>query len=265
MRKREPASYSQGTDNLLRVLQPYQGADAAAFPRQLTEERARLADQPSLLEWFTRLVDDVMGGQPERWRVEEDLAIFALVKWERPRRLKSASIQVFRSAVPLDDFYLAARDAIEGGQERAELIGRCVYLRMDYQPSLLGHPFSHPLPHVHTRPDGGARLPVLWDDTTNPVIDFLDLVYRSLYWREWRNWAYRVWIDHGANVDREGAVREFEAMELAFADRAENPNSGELIEMAPVIQRMKACWRDARSKLLPLDADVTLARVLDLP
>lgn len=70
-----------------------------------------MAEGQHLLEWLVRCVDGAMDSNPERWRIEDDLAVFAFVEWGKGRRLKYANIQVVRTLMPLDEFYCQAGDS----------------------------------------------------------------------------------------------------------------------------------------------------------
>lgn len=252
----EPQSFSHGIDNLLLYLRPYVDVGKSAFPPKLTREVAWLKDNEHILEWFVRCVDQPMDGNPERWRIEEDIACFAYVEWSKGQRLKYANIQMFRTLMPLDEFYCRAVDA----ERLDELLQQCTYLRFDYDRNTVAPMFSHPLPHIHARPKGAPRFG-LPSKTSNAVMDFLEFVYGQFYHHAWTSWARRVWIGHPSNQGSESAGIEFQRIFDAF----DNQDIETLRTETALINRMVRVWSEAKFKLFNAESDVELQRSTSYP
>jgi hypothetical protein len=141
-----------------------------------------MAGTETIHDWFVRCINKFMPSQAdlERWRITENLAIFALVEWSHPgRQLQTCSINVLKSEASLEDYYL-------------DKIVEAYYLRLDYDYGTLGPMFTHPLPHVHAWPSDSAPRFVAEGPGDNVVVDFLEWLYRHFYHQQWLNWAERV-------------------------------------------------------------------------
>ncbi|MCX7047792.1 MAG: DUF2290 domain-containing protein [Candidatus Sumerlaeota bacterium] len=176
-----PNSFSTAADNLLDIIRPYNRPESA-FPTGLDATVARRQANESLHQWFRRLVDRYCSGQPELARLEDDIALFAKLKWNHDQ-LYFASIQVLVVAdkIPLADYYLD--DSISATS-----------LRLDLNYETLGKPFTHPLPHIHVGTDESLRFSLGSGIRGNVVMDFLDFIYRSFAPEEWESWARRQWM-----------------------------------------------------------------------
>ena len=109
-------SFSLGVDNVIQQVRPY-GRLASTFPNGLDANDTRRSGGETLQQWFVRLVDTYCNGDPDRVAVEENVAIFASLKW-RKDELCFASIPALVTSCDLVDFYFG---------EPAEV----VYLRLD--------------------------------------------------------------------------------------------------------------------------------------
>lgn len=137
-------------------------------------------------DWFVRIVDEELDGHPERCAIEENIAIFATVKWEQERELKYANLQCLIALNgSLEDLYLD--EAIE-----------CEYLRLDFDPAQPGSLFTHPIPHIHVRGSRGPRFGLRQGESGHVVFDFLDFVYRNYLPYQWENWLSDIWDELGA-------------------------------------------------------------------
>ncbi len=256
----EPKSFSHGVDNLLRNLRLYtRTANQAAYPPALTRETAWVKDDEHLLAWFVRCVDEVMGGKPEKWRLENDLAVFAFVEWGEGRRLKYANIQVLRTQCDLEEYYVRARDCLNEHDEPAasRLSQECLYLRLDYDPEVIAPMFGHSVPHVHSQPEGAPRFVLGMAESSNAVMDFVEFVYRQFYHHAWRAWAKRAWIADDSNRGSETAEQEYQRMLTAF----KNADVETVRTERALMERMRTAWTRVKYRLFRAESDPVLQRL----
>ncbi len=110
----------------------------------------------------------------------------------------------------VDDFYL---------EENLEHY----YFRLDIDPSFSGRIFREPYPHIHFRGKGEPRYPVDGLCDGNPIISFMDFIYRNYSFETWLEWARLVWNRNAreAGTDKdyfENAVRAFEANQISMIE-----------------------------------------------
>lgn len=132
----EIRSFSDGLDDLLEKIRPYGGYGNISFPHALTESAARRPPQESLFTWFKRLVDSFCAGDLTRVAIEDNIAVFARLRWDSKYQRIYDNVQAIIATDDLVDYYL-------------ESPCEAVYLRMDFDYNTLGGPFSHPLAHIH--------------------------------------------------------------------------------------------------------------------
>jgi hypothetical protein len=171
--------FSVGVDRLLQEVRPY-GRGSTSFPRTLIEADARRDTDEPLHQWFVRVVDRFCGGEPKRTAIEDNIAVFVKLSWANRTRLSYASIQTVVATFDLDDYY------IDG-------VGESVYLRLDFDYTTLGEPFSHPLAHIHTEGSLSPRFALDGGTSGNIVVDYLEFLYRNYVPAKWRTWAEQVW------------------------------------------------------------------------
>jgi hypothetical protein len=139
---RESQSFSVGVDRLLQAVQPH-GQLVSCYPGDLDEARARRNSGESLHAWFCRIVNQC-GGDPQHFALEDNLAVFVRLGWKDRKQLRYANVQTICTTCHLVEYYL------EGGCD-------ATYLRLDFDYTSLGDPFSHPLAHIHVEGDRAPR------------------------------------------------------------------------------------------------------------
>lgn len=95
------------------------------------------------------------------------------------------------------------------------------YFRLDVDPLYCGKLFREPFPHVHIRGKGEPRYPVDGLCDGNPIIGFLDFIYRNYRFETWLEWARFVWqknaSEYGTDRDYfENVVRAFETNQIGL-------------------------------------------------
>lgn len=221
---------SAGLDNVLILLRQRRG-DRSSFPRGFTLEGGRVGKSESIGMWFKRCVDELLGGDVGRCKVEDHLALFAVVHWRDKQTMSHVSCQaVIVQQGIVDHLY---RDPGLRAQ----------YLRLDYDLTALGAMFREPTPHVHVHPDGEPRFGL--PTSRNVLMDFLDFVYRNYCYETWLRWATSVWEREARLRGRDPAI--IEQVQRAF----DTANCAALGRFSADLDRMKRAWRAERDALWP--------------
>jgi hypothetical protein len=212
------------------------------FPPRMTRGGAmRVAHEPAHI-WLRRCAE-AFGGI-DQVALEDNLALFMVVH-VRGSRIEYANLQALWADLPL------AKLVERSGTEMHR------YLRLDYDPGVLGPLLKEPMPHVHTEAEGEPRfaLPALDRDV---VGWFLDFVYRNFFYDDWILWAEHVWADwcrERARTNRwsrlvhafdQSAVRIIEADEDLCAD----------------VAQLKQCLAAERRSFFQLEIDRARAELL---
>ena len=92
-------SFSTSVDKFLETIRSY-GRPTSCFPQNLDEQQSRRRAGESLHDWFVRLVDKFGDGEPKRYALERNLAIFALLGWQKGRDLSISRRPAIRRAKP---------------------------------------------------------------------------------------------------------------------------------------------------------------------
>lgn len=180
---------SSGVETFLRAIDTWGRAEGETrYPpdiKNLQNTKFKNSDN-STRDWFVRVVDQELSGHPERCAIEENIAIFATLKWEEGRKLKYANLQCLIALKgSLEDAYLD--ETIE-----------CEYLRLDFDSAQPGSLFTHPIPHVHIKGSRGPRFGLRQGESGHVVFDFLDFIYRNYMPEKWENWLSSIWDELGA-------------------------------------------------------------------
>ena len=224
--------FSGGSDALLKRLTPYSKAGMASFPALGKVGTLRRKQGQDAHAWFVQCVDSICAGEPKGCLVEDDLAVFAVVKWSANKLLTFANVQVLKVGCSLEDFYMG-----EAAQHH--------YLRLDLDHKSLGPLFSHPLPHIHVCAEGPPRFALDNSFSGNTVVDFLDLVYRQFYSEKWIVWAERVWNEKYHETSRNDEDNPFRIIREAF-----DGNQIDILrDHMATVERLKKVLQEAKEKL----------------
>lgn len=234
-------SFSSGVDKVIEALRPHSRA-STAFPAGLVADDARLGNGETLQQWFVRLVDGHCGRDPGGVALEENIALFASLRWQGDR-LIWASVPALVCPCDLSRFY-------------ADPEAGAIYLRLDLNYDTLGEPFSHPLAHIHVGGDGYPRFALDGGNNGNILLDYIEFIYRTYVPNEWLSWARRRWM--GAPGAQEG---EFEEIINAFRENQFRV----LRSHATTIQRMKKVLREAKDSLFAAHMAGTDREILEYP
>jgi hypothetical protein len=150
-----------------------------------------------------RLVNDFCEGHPKRVAIEDNIAVFLRLVWKNKKRLLYANIQTLVATDDLEDYYLGAG-------------GEAIYLRLDFDYTTLGDPFSHPLAHIHVEGALSPRFALDGGTSGNIVVDYLEFIYRHYVPLKWRRWAEKVWGQEYAPAS-ENDADPFQVIMEAFA------------------------------------------------
>jgi len=243
------ALFSERFSDFLHNLRPHAGkAGRIRYPQSLREDDTRIAGGESCREMLVRCVKNATGGDERPFAVEDDLAVVAIIEWERKTVLKSASIQ----AIKADGGDIAS--ALTDGANVAMR-----YFRLDAGQEA-GAMFTHPYPHIHYCETEGPRYSLNGWQSDNAVIDFFEHVYLQCYHETWLDWAKMVWIRYCSKTRRRDAEVRFNTLVTAFYD-----SQFTVIEqLSDDIAALKDALRDAKAGY-PLRVDRRLTRLLAYP
>lgn len=94
----EAPLFSERFSDFLHNLRPHGGKTGKlTHPQGLREDDARIADGESCREMLLRCVTSAAGSDEQLFTIEDDLAVIAIIEWERKTVLKAASIQVIKA------------------------------------------------------------------------------------------------------------------------------------------------------------------------
>ncbi len=243
----ESQLFSEGVDRLLLKIRPYGGFDRVAFPHNLQEADARRSHGESPHAWFARLVTTYCDEDPKQVAIEDNIAVFVRLVWKNKKRLLYANIQTLVTTVDLDDYFLGAG-------------GDATYLRLDFDYTTLGEPFSHPLAHIHVEGAITPRFALDGGNSGNIIVDYLEFIYRHYAPGKWRAWAERVWGRQYRPASEE-EVDPFQVIMRAFA----SSQFDILRDNAMAMAQIKQALRRQKDAVFGLHVDGGDREVLEYP
>ncbi len=199
----ESRSFSAGVDDLLEKLRPH-GRRESCVPDKLDDGTSRRKAGEELRSWFIRMVDTFCDGDTGPVKLEDNIAVFARLRWRDRKGLEYANIQTVVADCDLDTYYLTAE-------------GEAMYLRMDFDYGSLGDPFSHPLAHIHVDGDLSPRFALDGGGSGNIVLDYLEFLYRHYHPNKWIRWVEREWAAEFAASAKADDVDPLPVIREAFA------------------------------------------------
>jgi hypothetical protein len=239
--------FSDGVDRLLQAIRPH-GRPRTSYPLTIDGSGSRQEPNESLQGWFRRLVNLHCTGDPKRTAIEDNIAVFVILKWESDR-LTYANIQTIWSSIDLEDYYLDDNTTAE-----------VVYLRLDFDYQTLGEPFSHPLAHIHLEGESTPRFALDGGNCGNIIVDYLEFLYRNYVPARWHDWARREWnLRYGREYA--GRVDPFPIIMDAFRS-----NQIEILrDYANDLVRMKRLLRERKDSLFDHGLSGTDRELLEYP
>lgn len=238
--------FSIGVDTLLEALKPY-GRDASAFPPTLDEAASRRTSGESLHNWFVKIVNSQCSGDPKRTAVEDNIAVFVKLAWQGRKRLVYANAQTVVASCDLEEYYLDGGDAM--------------YLRLDFDYTTLGDPFSHPLAHIHIDGELSPRFALDGGIAGNIVVDYLEFLYRNFVPHKWVAWAEREWEKEFIQTAKPDDINPFATIRDAFA----TSQFQILREHATVLHRIKRLLRKRKDALFAFHMEGADREILEYP
>jgi hypothetical protein len=239
-----PQCLSPGVELFLEQIRPH-GRKETAYPYELNATATRREHNETVHQWFVRLVDTYCQKDPSVVAIEDNIAVFASLKWDKDA-LYYASIPTLITESSVEEFYLYGKAQV-------------AYLRLDLNLDTLGDPFSHPLPHIHLIDDLHPRF-ALDGRSGNVLVDYLEFLYRNFQSGKWVDWARHHWrTERGFPQDNE--IDPFELVLNAFTDA----QISILRENAPVILQINRTLRRVKDSFFSAHMEPTDRELLAYP
>lgn len=242
------ATFSASVDNILHLLRP-QGSSQTRFPAKLDPNSTRMDSEETLHKWYSRLVSEFCQEEPTVSALEENIAVFIALFWDG-KRLVGANMCTLVTTCDLEEYFLERPEDCEE-----------VYLRLDFDYGTLGHPFSHPIPHLHILGNLSPRFSLEVGRTGNVVMDYFDFLYRHYAPEKWRMWAESVWNKHYIETQRPPQENPFRSIMDAFADSQIDV----LRKHSDSVQRLKRVLRERKDELFNWCMDVEDRALVQYP
>jgi hypothetical protein len=201
------ALFSDNFDAFAHSLRPHAGRHGnLTYPAGLSWHDAQIQGNETPRDMLVRCVNNAVGGNVRGCQVEDDLAVFAFIRWRDNGILSSASIQAVKTiGIDVPTFFAGS------GNHPVQ------YFRLDVERRT-GLIFTHPFPHVHYVPRGEVRYSLNGWESTNVVIDFFEHVYLQCYHSLWLSWAEKLWNRHWAQFGNPGDPNPFPTIVAAFRE-----------------------------------------------
>ena len=201
------ALFSDNFDTFAHSLRPHTGRQGnLTYPAGLCWQDAQIRGNETPRDMLVRCVNNAAGGNVRGCQVEDDLAVFAFVRWRDKDILSSANIQAIKTLGVDIPTYFAGSGAHP-----------IQYFRLDVGRRT-GLIFNHPSPHVHCVPRGEVRYSRNGWESPNVVIDFFEHVYLQCYHPLWLSWAEEHWNRHWAQFGNHGVRNPFPIIVAAFRE-----------------------------------------------
>ncbi len=232
------SSFSIGIDRVLRLLSPH-GAPTGerGFPAGVDRQDLHQQGNQSILDMFRRVVNAANGGDPTPFQIEENLAVFGVVRWAEGNVIEFCRLIALKTEACDIPYYCRP------GERQRDIF----YYRLDADAKI-GYLFTHPYPHVHAQAHAGPRYALNGWPSPNAVVDFLEHVYVALFHAEWREWARRVWTSHWPANHQAVAEERFDRIMRA----AQESNYGVLSQFTVQLQQLKGLLRIRKDEIFPL-------------
>lgn len=235
---------SHGANNIIELLHPHNiPKGEASFPKNWNPDSYHIGGSEIVGTWLKGLMEE-LDLKSDSICIEPNMAILAHVKWEQ-RILTQVSVQAIISLKGNIDLFC----------EQPNLPHQ--YFRLDYHPDTPGRLFSEISPHIHTRAKGAPRLISGAFIGQNPILDFVEFLYRSYFYDLWLEWAIKVWTKD--KTISNNTVNQIETITRAF-------DSGNAVSLMPKYQHMvrdlKKSLRREKQKSFPLSLNENISRYL---
>jgi len=203
--------FGSGSNNFLAALNCWgRNSGNAYFPVRHDKTDVRHSNSEETSEWFRRIVDTQFKGVPDRCKIDTQIAAICRVSW-KDKIIDDLSLQILiTTGGDVDDLYL--------GEDLENY-----YFRLDIDSSISGEIFREPYPHIHFRGKGEPRYPVDGLCDGNPIISFIDFIYRNYKFEVWLQWARLVWnrnaYEAGSDKDYfNNVVEAFKTNQMALIE-----------------------------------------------
>ncbi len=241
-----PSLFSDNFERFLYSLQPRGPVGDLAFPAGISWRDARIVGTESPRDMLARCANAGSGGL-RACLIEDDLAVFAFIRWRDRNRLASASIQAIKTLGVDIDAYVA------GGAQEVQ------YFRLDIDRRT-GLIFTHPYPHIH-HSGGGVRYSLNGWRSSNVVIDFFEHIYIQCYHGVWLTWAAAVWNQHWSQFGDPAVPNPFPTIVAAFRES----QYAVLEQYDAEVRLLKRLLRDSKDNAYRLRVDEARCELLGYP
>lgn len=232
--------FSYSSEILLRKLNPYRELNGERhYPSQLKNKQSvsKISKSESIQQWFIRIVKEILDGNIEICQIENNIAVFATIKWSN----NQINYINFQSLITIGgnlQQYFNNSSSIEHQYFRLDL---------DYNSSSLL--FKETVPHIHTLPKGRPRFFFDYRESKNILLDFLEFVYFNYKNDVWLDWAWSVW--------KKSVSKKYEEDNLTKILEASRTNQliPNIEEYKNDIVDFKKALKREKEKVIPLPID----------
>lgn len=236
-------SFSLGSDIVLNAVYPH-GRSQTAFPMGLDSDDGKWRRSETLHQWFKRLVDKHCDGQAAELALEDNIAILALLNWDKQRIIYASVPILIVSGCTLAEYYSGKASSEE------------IYLRLDLSYDPLGEMFSHPLAHIHFGNHKDPRFALVGGTNGNVLMDFLEFVYRNFAYAKWQKWAKQQWMHKYPAREQ-----EFDLIFQAFKESRLQI----LRDNASTLSQLKNTLRDAKDYIFNCQTSGADIKIMEYP
>jgi hypothetical protein len=240
--------FSDSASNLLTILNPNNRPSGITYyPKHLRErgQETKVPTSETIPDWFKRCVDEILEGDIGSCQIEENIAFFAIIKWNN-NKVNYINLQALvTTGGTLEDFYCNGSSI------------KYHYHRLDLDCDSTGELFKEALPHIHTYPNGPPRFSFNYNKTNNIIVEFMEFIYLNYCYDKWLKWAEGVW--------RRNISRGFEKDTFAVILKAFKEN-----QIIPAIEiykddliALKNTLKKEKEQLFQLNIDSNLLEIIN--
>jgi hypothetical protein len=241
--------FSGGAATFFSTIAPQPGPGKRVFPPKPRITRISIPNTEDTDSWAKReLLSD------QQWLrnnvIEDNIIVDANISWDREMKIEEMSMQAL---VAIEGTFFETRS-----KQKEKL--RFQYFRFDYHQGCLGNLFSEAIPHLHVRPKREPRLCLSYHLRENAIVDFIEFLYRSYRWDDWKTWAKNVW--EYSKYSRGSKIYSFDSICDAFRHGRFDDLAG---GMSHSVALLKKALAEEKDRITSLRINTAHCSVLNYP